>query len=53
MTPPPVRGGARCRGKALLGGKGGGCAEVAQGGGVPAGELTAVLADLPRVIPGG
>ncbi|MFD7549979.1 hypothetical protein ACFV0R_02890 [Streptomyces sp. NPDC059578] len=39
--------------KALLGGKDGCSAEVAQGGGVPAGELTAILADLPRVIAGG
>ncbi|MFD5553216.1 alanine--tRNA ligase [Streptomyces sp. NPDC127068] len=39
--------------KALLGGKGGGSAEVAQGGGVPAGELTAILADLPRVLADG
>ncbi|MFD5110386.1 alanine--tRNA ligase [Streptomyces cinereoruber] len=39
--------------KQLLGGRGGGSPEIAQGGGVPAGDLAAILADLPRVVPGG
>ncbi|MCT4357040.1 DHHA1 domain-containing protein [Streptomyces sp. Je 1-79] len=34
--------------KELLGGRGGGSAEIAQGGGIPAADLTALLADLPR-----
>ncbi|MFF0738786.1 alanine--tRNA ligase [Streptomyces sp. NPDC004111] len=36
--------------KALLGGRGGGSAEVAQGGGVPAADLTRALAALPDLI---
>ncbi len=39
--------------KRLLGGRGGGSPEIAQGGGVPAGNLAAILADLPRVVAGG
>ncbi|RSS38945.1 alanine--tRNA ligase [Streptomyces sp. WAC08241] len=38
--------------KQLLGGRGGGSPEIAQGGGVPAGDLAAILADLPRVVAG-
>ncbi|MFD3942298.1 alanine--tRNA ligase [Streptomyces sp. NPDC058579] len=34
--------------KELLGGRGGGSAEIAQGGGIPAGDLATLLADLPR-----
>ncbi|PRH79049.1 alanine--tRNA ligase [Streptomyces solincola] len=39
--------------KEVLGGRGGGSADVAQGGGVPAADLTALLADLPRRIAAG
>ncbi|MET9257825.1 alanine--tRNA ligase [Streptomyces sp. NPDC003717] len=35
--------------KALLGGRGGGSGEIAQGG-VPAGDASAVLADVPRLV---
>ncbi|MFJ4868849.1 alanine--tRNA ligase [Streptomyces sp. NPDC088757] len=38
--------------KQLLGGRGGGSPEIAQGGGVPAGDLAAILTDLPRVVAG-
>ncbi|MEX2982726.1 alanine--tRNA ligase [Streptomyces sp. C36] len=37
--------------KALLGGRGGGTAEVAQGGGVPAAELSAVLGRVAGLVP--
>ncbi|MCQ8771057.1 alanine--tRNA ligase [Streptomyces telluris] len=38
--------------KQLLGGRGGGSAEIAQGGGIPAERLNDVLAELPRLVGG-
>ncbi|MEU5686073.1 alanine--tRNA ligase [Streptomyces venezuelae] len=38
--------------KELLGGRGGGSRDVAQGGGVPADDLAGILAELPRFVAG-